>query len=263
MSALQYSNGLPADVVPVVNGLLIALDQAMPGAVTGFYLLGSLALDDYWPGQSDVDFIAVIDRNTDVSPLASVHCDLAKVWPLVSCDGLYLRSGELGLAPGGVGTAARDGVVTHDSPDERHAVTWLTLLRHGRVMRGRAPSSDWIAGDIDAAIQYSRENLRTYWLPWLDRLKAEMGDRSGMLVSDGSVIWGCLGILRLHAAIVTGEMVSKTGAGRHGLRHFPAHRGIIAEVMGLRSGATRGYDGTIRRADALIGLMDAVLQDVP
>lgn len=47
MSALQYPNGLPADVVPLVNGLLIALDEAMPGAVTGFYLLGSLALDDY------------------------------------------------------------------------------------------------------------------------------------------------------------------------------------------------------------------------
>lgn len=210
-----------------------------------------------------MDFVAIIDPGVDRSCLVAVHRTLAERFAGVSCDGIYLTCAELAAPPGGVGPAAREGMVRFDSPDERHAVTWLTLVRHAIVVRGRTPKADWIACDADAARGYSRENLRTYWLPWLDRLKAEMGDQGGMLVSDGSVIWRCLGILRLHAAIVTGEMVSKTGAGEHGLRHFPAHRGIIAEAMGLRSGATTGYDGTIRRADALMGLVDAVLQDVP
>lgn len=261
MSVSQRLSGLPADVVPVVNGLLIALDQAMPGAVVGFYLLGSLALDDYWPGQSDIDFIAVIDADADVSPLASVHRDLAQAWPQVSCDGVYLRSGELGRAPGGVGTAARDGVVTHDSPDERHAVTWLTLLRHGCVMRGRAPSPDWIAGDIGAAIQYSRDNLKSYWSPWLERRR--QGDPGLSLASDTAVVWGCLGVARLHAAIVTGQILSKSAAGHHGLDHFPDHQDIIVEALRLRRGERSRYHAAAQRADELIAFMQAVIRAVP
>lgn len=263
MALSRSSSDLPADVATMVASLLEALDQAMPGAVEGLYLLGSLALDDYRPGQSDVDFIAVVNPAADLSPLAGVHLALAKAFAQPSCDGIYLTRDELAAMPGGAGPAARDGVVRGDSPDERHPVTWLTLLRHGIVMRGRSPSSDWIAADVAAAIQHSRDNLATYWLPWLNRRRFSQDDPSLSLESDGTVVWGCLGVARLHAAIATGEMVSKSAAGRHALQYFPDHRDIIEEAMRLRRGEESGYAATAERAEALIGFMDEVIAAVP
>jgi predicted nucleotidyltransferase len=37
------------------------VDDQLPGRIRGLYLHGSLALGDYRPGRSDVDFVAVSD----------------------------------------------------------------------------------------------------------------------------------------------------------------------------------------------------------
>jgi hypothetical protein len=50
---------LPAEVDRVVTRYLALVDAAAPGVVEGLYLVGSVALDDFHPRASDVDFIAV------------------------------------------------------------------------------------------------------------------------------------------------------------------------------------------------------------
>lgn len=263
MPASQLCLDLPADVAPVVASLLAALDQAMPGAVEGFYLLGSVALGDYWPGESDVDFLAVIDPGADLSPLAGTHLALARSFPQVRCDGIYVTPEELALPPDGLGPAARDGVLTYRSRDERHPVTWLTLLRHGLVARGRMPSPDWIAADVAAAIGYSRDNLARYWSPWPEQRRAPHRDHLLSLLTDSGVIWGCLGVSRLHAAITAGSVLSKSAAGEHAKRYFPAHRPIIDEAVRLRRGEITGYASPDQRAEALVAFMDDVIGAVP
>jgi predicted nucleotidyltransferase len=71
---------LPAEVDRVVTRYLALIDAAAPGMVEGLYLVGSVALDDFHPRSSDVDFIAVSSEpvNEDArQALASVHADLA------------------------------------------------------------------------------------------------------------------------------------------------------------------------------------------
>jgi predicted nucleotidyltransferase len=46
-------------VEDVVNLYLRSLDESAPGIVEAVYLTGSVALDDYRPGVSDIDFVAV------------------------------------------------------------------------------------------------------------------------------------------------------------------------------------------------------------
>ncbi|MBO0694234.1 MAG: nucleotidyltransferase domain-containing protein, partial [Acidimicrobiaceae bacterium] len=53
---------LPALVEAAVGRYLRLADLWLPGRVTGWYLVGSLALDAFRPGRSDVDFVAVLDR---------------------------------------------------------------------------------------------------------------------------------------------------------------------------------------------------------
>lgn len=45
-----------------VRRYLSQVDQLLPGVVTGFYVVGSVALGAYRERRSDVDFVAVLDR---------------------------------------------------------------------------------------------------------------------------------------------------------------------------------------------------------
>lgn len=249
-------DGLPDQAIPIVRSFADALEEALPGQVEGIYLVGSLALNDFRPGQSDIDFLAILDSSADVNALSRVHRIVSAEHPYVDCDGIYLKSGELALPPAGAGPSAREGKVVLASGDERHAVTWLTLMRHGIAVKGRLPSSEWIFGDETAAASHSRQNLISYWLPWLDQR------RSMTEFDNWSVAWGCLGVARLHAAIVRQEMLSKSAGGRHALAYFPQHRPIIEEALNLREGGSSGYSSTTMRASDLTKFMDDLINSL-
>ena len=248
--------GLPDQAIPIVRAFADALEEALPGQVEGIYLVGSLALKDFRPGQSDIDFLAILDPAADVNALPHVHRIVSAAHPNVDCDGIYLSKGELAVPPSGAGPAAREGKVVLASRDERHAVTWLTLLRHGIAVKGRLPSSEWISADETQAALHSRQNLTSYWLPWLDQHKRLTE------FDDWSVVWGCLGVARLHAAIVKNEMLSKSAAGHHALEYFPRHRPIIEEALNLREGGSSGYSSTTMRASDLTEFMDDLISSL-
>ena len=68
---------LDPGVAALLAAYLAHLDKALPGRLEGLVLFGSLALDDYRPGQSDVDFLA----------LASVPWVGADLCVLAACRG--------------------------------------------------------------------------------------------------------------------------------------------------------------------------------
>lgn len=237
------------------------LDRTNPGGVSGFYLMGSIALGDYRPGHSDIDFLAIVEPTFDVSALVDVHLELAEICRPLHCDGIYLKRHELSAAPCGTGPSAREGRVTLQSSDERHPVTWLTLLRHGKVLRGPIPDRTWIAADIHAAIAYSLQNARSYWRPWLDGHRQSAGVAAGF--DDGAVEWGALGIARLHALIATGRIESKTGAGLHALAAFPHHSQIIREALRIRDGRRSSlYASKISRSNDFVRFLDDAIAAV-
>ena len=48
-----------SSVRTIIDHFLVEADAALPAFIRSFYLVGSIALDDYRPGGSDIDFIAV------------------------------------------------------------------------------------------------------------------------------------------------------------------------------------------------------------
>lgn len=246
-------------VASVVGDLLGLLDGAANVGVDGFYLVGSIALDDYHSGRSDIDFLAILAPDADVRALAAIHATLAERHRNVHCDGVYLEPGELSRPPAIAGPVARNGTITLESLEERQPVTWLTLLRHGRAVRGPEPDAGWIAADVDAAIAYSRDNVRSYWRPWLES-RRHAGDRP--LLNDWAVEWGALGVVRLHGLITTGEILSKTGAGRYALAAFPEHGPLLHEALRLREGLGSAYMQERSRSQDLVRFMDAVMHEL-
>lgn len=254
---------LASEVAMVTRRLTDLLDTRLPGQLEALYLVGSVALGDYRPGQSDVDFVAVLaDPPADhASALADIHAALARDCPAIDCDGIYLRVGELSVAPAGHGVEARAGKIDPHSAAERHPVTWLILAEAGIALRGRAPSPGWIAADPLAAAAYSRDNLERYWRPWLEARRSLLSRQGLSLLSSDTVVWGCLGLARLAATIATGSVPSKSGAGEWARKAFPQHARILDESLRLRQGesSASSYRSPLTRKRDLIAFMQAVL----
>jgi hypothetical protein len=252
-----------APVVGAITQRLIGLlDEAMPGQLEAFYLVGSVAQGDYQDGQSDVDFIAVLAEPVNLVALTAAHADLAHAFPGLDCDGIYLRPGELSQPPAGEGVAARAGKLNPQSDEERHPVVWMLLADNGIALRGRAPDANWIAVDRAAAILHSRANLQSYWRPWLETRRRLVSTNGASLLTDDAIVWAILGVARVHATIAAGRVPSKSAAAAHALLAFPEHTRIIAEALRLRTDPTvpAGYRSPLSRRRDLIAFMDVVIR---
>jgi hypothetical protein len=221
----------------VARRYLEVVDEALPGRVEGLYLVGSVALDDFRPGASDVDFLAVTATpltEDDATTLGEAHERLRDKVPEPALDGVYLTWDHLAADPTSLAglTSHHDGTMKAEGFDA-NPVQYLTLAKHPVVLRG--PTSPEVFTDDAVLRRWVRANLDTYWAEWVDRQHTLV--RGAMLLADSAVGWGVLGTPRLHYTLATGDVTSKTGAGEYALATFDDewHR-IIEEALRLRRG---------------------------
>jgi hypothetical protein len=221
-----------------VEDYLIAVDRVVPGLITGLYLTGSVALGDYHEGISDVDFIAVVAHHPDadeLDALARVHADLA---PTPKMDGVYLTATDFAAQPADCRPAP------HSLDGEFHAggecfqlnpVLWAELAQDGVAIRG--PEPDRVV-DQDRLREWNRDNLKSYWVPFVAECRAIMATRDPdlPLPYPGSLPWLVTGPPRLHLTIATGEIASKTKAARYAAALFPNWAELVDKALAVRSG---------------------------
>jgi hypothetical protein len=238
--------------------LLGLLQRYVPGLVSGLHLVGSIALGDFHPGRSDLDFVAVLDHpatDDEIEALVILHRTYASDPTLPLLGGIWVTAAELAAGPDACG----DGLTSHDSQffemarGDRNPVTW-TILRESAVS---------IFGELDRAAlwhdparlaSWTLENVELYWAPWHARASNLLSARGLAMLGGSAPMWGVLGTSRLHCTLATGRIASKTAAGEYALTAFeePWHT-IINECLRIR----RGERGSLyrnpfeRRRDAL------------
>jgi predicted nucleotidyltransferase len=244
---------LPAPVAERVAELLSRLDRSLPGRVDGFYVVGSACLDAFRAGRSDIDFVAVVDRDLDpgeLRRLRAIHLGgwasalardtlMRRRWPLV-CNGSYLKLGDLSRSPLEV-TAVAGHVAGRfaSAPAEGfdvNPVTWHTLARHGIAVRGPEPDRLEIRNEPSELRAWTRANLAGYWRDWVRRTRQPRP--SARALPRRYAAWGVLGVSRLHYTLATGEIVSKEAAGEYALEAFgPEWRAVVQDALAFWRGA--------------------------
>jgi hypothetical protein len=243
----------------VVTALLDAVDAATPGLIEGFYPVGSVALADFRPHESDIDFVAVTAARPDAAvcdALRKVHGALQASQRRPFFEGVYVTWDNLRRDPAlaapvpswHAGRFATDAFALNP-------ITWHTLAHHGIAVRGPAPADLAIHTDPALLAAWTLHNLDSYWRPWHDR-SARLLSRAGMAALGAwAPAWGVLGVTRLHYTLATGEITSKAGAGEYAFATFPARwQRIINECLRIRRGepAPSLYRSPLaRRRDAL------------
>jgi hypothetical protein len=222
----------------VTTAYLALVDEALPDRIEGLYLVGSVALDDFHPDRSDIDFVAVTaDRlaEDDLAALEDLHERLADQVRRPWFSGVYVTWDELASDP-----RPLDAVPAHHEGRFRPAggfdanpVQWLTLRTHPVAVRGTDAPDVWT--EPDAVRDWTLENLDAYWDPWVARQRKLV--RGTMMLSDWAVGWGVLGVPRLHYTLATGKVASKTEAGEYALSTFDDRWApIVGEALRLRRG---------------------------
>lgn len=224
------------------------VDQLLPGVVTGFYVVGSVALGAYRHGRSDVDFVAVLAQDLGPPELrrlrvqhvrSGLHTAAAAVRggrsPLTgTCNGVFIRDDDL-AAPVSeiVPVASHTGVgfTTGKAGSDVSPVAWKVLAERGITVRGPEPSSLPLDPQPDLLRSWNLHNLDGYWRPWASALERSPPGRF-RLRPRLSTAWGVLGASRLHHTIATGEVISKEAAGEYALDVFPqSWHELIADAL--------------------------------
>jgi hypothetical protein len=223
----------------VVDEYLQAADREAPGLIEGLYLVGSVALGDFRPHTSDIDYVAVTAQRPDaagLSALQRVHARLRTRWPTPFFDGLYVTWQQLAGEP----SLAARGPYSYEGRFHPHGdgagdpVMWQTVARHGVRCRGPEPAALDIRIDREVLAQWTLNNLDTYWRPLL-RHSSRLHPQGAIALTSWGAAWIVLGIPRLHYTLATGELCSKDAAGVYALQTFPErwHR-VVHEALRIR-----------------------------
>jgi predicted nucleotidyltransferase len=262
---------MPAPASAVVADLIARLDRAVPGRIEGFYVVGSVAMGAFVVGRSDVDFVAIVDRDlgrAELARLRGVHARgwtsalirdvaLRRRWPFV-CNGIYLRGGGLERSPLEVTPLAAQVSGRFRIAPRRgfdvNPVTWHTRARHGIAVRGPKPEQLRIRTDSAELRIWTVGNLNDYWRRWVERVRRPGLNRATVL-GRRFIAGGVLGAPRLHYTIATGEVATKEAAGQYALETFePRWHALIEDALAYWRGAPslRPYRGHAagRRHDA-------------
>ncbi|MFE3318395.1 hypothetical protein [Nocardia sp. NPDC059195] len=274
---------LPAEVGRSADLFLNAIDELAPGLVTGFYLVGSVALGDFHSHgagrgrlttASDIDFVAVTDQrlereSREMEALARAHAATVAASPRPNFDGVVLTWADLAAGP----SVCPDVPCAQESrfaPAGRsgiNPVTFCELAWHGIAVRGPQPADIDLWADRNALHEFTIDNLRAYWRPWWQQNQQRRPLPLIIGLSAWFPVWAVLGVSRLHHLLATGTMTSKSGAGRYAQQVFdPRWQPIISESLYLRTNGAEGYrsyrNPLARRRDTLAFLdttIDAAL----
>lgn len=237
---------MPSIVTDIVESYLALTDTEAPGLIEGLYLEGSVALGDFRPGASDIDFVAVTATPPDAADNAAlqrVHTRLRQQSRRPFFDGTYLTWNDLTAGPAsaiGRPTVLQGLMQTKSIAGQQTPVIWHTLAEHGVALRGPSIYDLNVWTDPAALAAWQNRNLDDYWANGLSRA-ARLTSKPGLgLLTDFGTVWTVTGIARLHYTLATGRITSKDGAGRHALAAFPNRwHLIINEALRLRRNDSR------------------------
>jgi hypothetical protein len=251
----------------VADAYLHLADEAVPDRIEGLYLVGSVALDDFHPESSDVDFVAVSATRLDqdeLGKLEAVHERMTDEHRPPWFSGVYVTWDELAGDPRQIADVPfhNEGRFAATGGFDANPVQWLTLRAHPVAVRGTGEPTVWT--DADAVREWTLDNLTSYWSPWVARQRKLV--RGTMMLADWAVGWGVLGVPRLHYTLATGEVVSKAEAGDYALETFADRwKPIVTEALRLRLGEGEQEEAyrrrpLVRRREAL-DFMTHVIED--
>ena len=236
---------LPEPVAEALSIWLDAHDEVAPGTIEGLYVVGSVALHD-WTVRSDIDVVAVVADPSD----PDLPNDLAAAQEIIGeratvpIDGPYVAWGDLVVPAMAVQRPwVLDGEYHVDGESfEINPVTWYTLATYGIALRGDEPGQIGVSLDPLERRSWVAENLDTYWRGVGESLAAGLAESEEPEFGGEILQWVALGVARMLYTFETGDVISKSGAGRWASERIPEYADVFERAVEVRA-----FPGSVSR----------------
>ncbi len=229
---------LPTPVAEALELWIEAHDDAAPGTIEGLYVVGSVALGD-WTPHSDIDVVAVVADPSDPDLFADLAAAHTRVRERVSIalDGPYVAWGDLVVPAMALQRPwVLDGEYHVDGESfETNPVTWYTLATYGIAVRGVEPARIGVVSALEERRTWVTENLDTYWRGVADALTAGLAESTEERWGGEILEWVALGVARMLYSFETGDVISKSGAGRWAAERVPRHEALFRRAVDVRA----------------------------
>ena len=229
---------LPTSVAQALATWIDAHDEVAPGTIEGLYVVGSVALGD-WTPHSDIDVVAVVADPSDpdlFADLAAAHT-LVRDRVSIAVDGPYIAWGDLVVPAMAVQRPwVLDGEYHVDGESfEINPVTWYTVAAYGIAVRGVQPSHIGVVSALEERRTWVTENLDTYWRGVAEALAAGLAESPEEEWGGEILEWVALGVARMLYTFETGDVISKSGAGRWAADRIPRHEALFHRAVEVRA----------------------------
>ena len=165
----MQNGGFTSEVQSILEDLTSGLQETLGSDLVGLYLRGSLALGDFDPGTSDVDFFAVTEKSVSETQFAALKAWHSRLAASPNRYGAHLEGAYLGrdaarrFEPGkSYPTIARGEELIW----KEHGSNWLlerwALREHGVTLTGPAPETLFDPVNPDEMRAAIRERLRDW-----------------------------------------------------------------------------------------------------
>lgn len=253
---------VPEPVRPIIEDYISLASKQLPNPISGFYLVGSIALGEFNERFSDIDFIALLNHKAsseEIEALGNIHRAIERNHPKWQMSGSYILPQDLGKLEGMLEPHPRyhDGVLHPNSCSDLNSVTWWELKNHGIAILGEASDNLPVTIDWDLLITKMRENLNSYWMSW-----TKQPGRILTMYSDWGIQWAVLGVLRQFYTFNEHSITTKVRAGQYALDCLPVRwHQLIREAIDIRQGKKESiYRLRIVRMIEAVNFLKSVIQ---
>jgi hypothetical protein len=219
------------------------LEEHAPGFVEAVYIYGSVALDDYVPNKSDIDFIAISAERADSTQyrqLVTVHRLMKRANPNSNLGGIYVCWNDLGKSKTLIPPypCCHSNRMQRKGYSECNEMTWWQLKHQAICLfSNREGALDDFGVHADRMKRSITLSIQNYWKPWVDKRSSYLSYNRWLLACfPGLVEWGVLTLSRQYYALSTGNITSKTKAGLYCLQRVPKkYQKFLQEVIDIRN----------------------------
>lgn len=258
---------IPVLVQNIINEYIALFHERIPNRLEGFYLHGSIAIDAFIEGTSDIDFIAIVNQQLtekEVKLLTIIHQELKEKYRSTEMDGYFLLREDIGEKNDTKKclyiNECKAAWVSHTS----YPITWWILKNKGITVFGPDIDSFYFEIDESMLAEYVLNNMNTYWKNRI--ITIERYIRIAKLIPshfvDSEIEWSITGMLRQYYTLREHEITSKIGACKYALQYLPNElHNIVNEAIRIRESQTTRYcDSKRQQLEEALQCMSYILE---
>ncbi len=230
---------LPAPADRIMVEFISKISDIEPNFLEGVYLTGSIAMNDFYAGKSDIDFLVLcktLPEKRTAARLHRVHQTIARHYSKPNMSGSYLAADSLLTAkPEDIKVLSFHQGAMRYGTFEMAAVSLSELKSHAITILG--PKAETLKTNIEPAYLtgFLYTNINSYWAKWIKRHSSWFNRKLLLLLFPRFTEWSVLGVARQLCTLHTGKIVSKTEAGLYCLQQLPdKFHPIIREAIKIR-----------------------------